>query len=405
MKAAGVIVEYNPFHNGHFHHLSETRKMTAADLIIAVMSGNFLQRGEPAIVSKWSRARMALKSGADIVIELPYAFATQHAEIFASGSVALLDSMKCSAFCFGSESGDIAAFEKTVEYLQKHDQHYNAFVQEFVKKGMSYPSALSKAFQSLDPDGSLVDLSLPNNILGYHYIQAMNKIGSGMKAYTLARKNANYHDEHFSDENIASATSIRKELKKKEGKVEAVHSFITEPTLDELKDYQNTYGILHDWELYWSLLKYKIISSSSEELARIYEMEEGIENRFKNAARSCSSFLEFMETVKTKRYTWTRLQRMALHVLTNTTKEEMNRHHAPEYIRLLGMTETGRQYLNHIKKDLSLPLISKLSSADRDLISLDVKAAEIFSLGAIEPGHQMKLLEQEFKQPPIYLKK
>ncbi|WP_113927405.1 nucleotidyltransferase [Bacillus sp. P14.5] len=404
MKAAGVIVEYNPFHNGHFHHLSETRKMTNADLIIAVMSGNFLQRGEPAIVSKWSRAKMALKSGADIVIELPYAFATQHAEIFASGSVALLDAMKCSAFCFGSESGNIASFENTVEYLHNHDEQYNAFVQEYIKMGMSYPSALSKAFQSLNPDRSLVDLSLPNNILGYHYIHARNAIGSEMKAYTLARKNANYHDEHFSDESIASATSIRKELKKREGNVDAVHSFITESTLAELKDYQDTFGILHDWELYWSLLKYKILSSSSEELAGIYEIEEGIENRFKAAARSCSSFQEFMETVKTKRYTWTRLQRMALHILTNTTKEAMDAHKSPQYIRLLGMTEAGRQYLNTIKKDLGLPLISKLSSADREMISLDIKAAEIFSLGAVDPELQMKLLQQEFKQPPIYLK-
>ncbi|WP_409253597.1 nucleotidyltransferase [Bacillus sp. SCS-153A] len=403
MKAAGVIVEYNPFHNGHFHHLSETRKMTNADLVIAVMSGNFLQRGEPAIVSKWSRTKMALKAGADIVIELPYAFATQHAEVFARGSVALLDAMKCTSFCFGSESGDIAAFEYTVKYLSEHEEQYNAFVQEYIKMGMSYPSALSKAFHSLDTEHSLVDLSMPNNILGYHYIQARNSIGSDMKAYTLGRKNANYHDETFTDETIASATSIRKELRKRQGNVQAVHSFIPESTLDEMIAYQDTYGILHDWEKYFQLLKYRILSSSSEQLSGIYEIEEGIENRFKTAARTSSSFQELMENVKTKRYTWTRLQRMALHILTNTTKKEMNANMSPGYIRLLGMTSSGRQYLNLHKKELGLPMISKLGSADQNEISLDIKASQIYSMAADDPAIQSMLLQQEFKQPPIYL--
>ncbi|RIW36301.1 nucleotidyltransferase [Bacillus salacetis] len=404
MKAAGVIVEYNPFHNGHLHHLTETRKMTNADLIIAVMSGNFLQRGEPAIVSKWSRTKMALNAGADIVVELPYAFATQHAEIFASGAVTLLDALKCSAFCFGSESGDIAAFEETVRYLHRHEEKYNAFVQEYIKLGMSYPSALSKAFQSLDDKQDLVNLSLPNNILGYHYIQARNSIASGMKAYTLGRKNANYHDEGFTDETIASATSIRKELGKKKGNIKSVRSFIPPSTFEELEAYQDTYGVFHDWEHYFPLLKYKILSSSPEQLSGIYEIEEGIENRFKSAAYSSSSFQEFMVTVKTKRYTWTRLQRMALHILTNTTKKEMNKHPSPQYIRLLGMTDTGRDYLNLHKKELSLPLISKLSSADPDDIYLDVKAVDIYALGSKNPDIQRKLIEQEFKQPPVYLK-
>ncbi|WP_456271640.1 nucleotidyltransferase [Bacillus sp. AK031] len=404
MKAAGVIVEYNPFHNGHLHHLTETKKMTNADVIIAVMSGNFLQRGEPAIVSKWSRTKMALSSGADIVIELPYSFATQHADVFASGSVALLDAMRCKSFCFGSESGDIDAFERTVHYLQNNNDIYNSFVHKFVKEGMSYPSALSKAFQSLESAEELVDLSLPNNILGFHYIQSRNALHSEMQPFTLGRKNANYHDEDFSDAVIASATSIRKEIRNKEGNVGTINSFVPASTMRELKEYQNTYGILHDWELYWDYLKYKIISSSGEQLSAIYEIEEGIENRLKSAARSSSSFQEFMETVKTKRYTWTRLQRMALHILTNTSKDEMSTSRKPEYLRLLGMTTNGRQYLNQYKKKLKLPLISKLGAAEFEGISLDIRAAEIYALGARNANQQQRLLQQEFKQPPIYFK-
>jgi predicted nucleotidyltransferase len=403
MKAAGVIVEYNPFHNGHFHHLTETKKMTKADVIIAVMSGNFLQRGEPAIVSKWSRTKMALSSGADIVIELPYSFATQHAEVFASGAVALLDAMRCTSFCFGSESGDIDVFEQTVEYLHNNEEIYNTFVKKFIKEGMSYPSALSKAFQSLETPEELVDLSLPNNILGFHYLQSRNAMQSDMKAFTLGRKNANYHDEDFSDDAIASATSIRKEIRNKEGQVETVNSFVPPATMRELEEYQNTYGILHDWERYWDCLKYKIISSSGEQLSAIYEIEEGIENRLIAAARSSSSFHEFMETVKTKRYTWTRLQRMALHILTNTSKTEMGTGRSPEYIRLLGMTTKGRKYLNQYKKKLSLPLVSKLGAAEYEGISLDIRAAEVYALGVRGAAQQQLLLQQEFKQPPIYL--
>ncbi|WP_325050513.1 nucleotidyltransferase [Falsibacillus albus] len=400
----GVIVEYNPFHNGHLHHLEISKMKTNADAAIAVMSGNFLQRGEPALVSKWSRAKMALRSGVDIVIELPYAFATQKAETFAFGSICLLDAMHCQSYCFGSESGDIGAFTHTIEKLERSEDRMNSLIKENIKEGMSYPSSVSKAIASLGLTGEgHVDLTTPNNILGYHYMKAAREIGTAMKAFTIQRKNADYHDEDFSSATIASATSIRKALFSEGFQQDVIRQYVPESTIEELISYHKEFTIFHQWERYWPLLQYRLISASLDELANIYEIEEGIEHRLKEAAQLASSFQEFMTKVKTKRYTWTRIQRMVLHVLTNTTKEQMISHcHKPSYIRLLGMNEKGRKYLGMVKKELSLPMISKLSSAKQEDIHLDIRASNVYAQGLPEP-YKAKLMKMEYSQPPIQL--
>ncbi|WRP08340.1 nucleotidyltransferase [Rossellomorea aquimaris] len=403
MKATGVIVEYNPFHNGHLHHLRETRIATSADVVVAVMSGHFLQRGEPALVSKWSRTRMALEAGVDVVIELPYCFATQHAEIFSRGAISLLDFIGCESFCFGSEDGDIDTFEKTLVFIEANRERYNTYISGFIQEGMSYPSALAKAFQTLGNGDSVIDLSKPNNILGFHYMEARNQIHSSLKAYTITREAAGYHDQHFSSPSIASATSIRKSIFSSGGD-HRIDSYLPSTSVDQLTQYQLKYGGFHRWENYWAILQYKLLSSSKEELKEIYEVEEGIENRMMECVKTSTSFEEFMTKLKTKRYTWTRLQRMLLHILTNTRKEEMrNRHISPSYIRLLGMNKTGREFLHSKKKEMPLPLISKLSSANQSEIELDVRAAEIFSLGLKNAAARKKLLHQEWSQPPVMI--
>jgi predicted nucleotidyltransferase len=403
MKATGVVVEYNPFHNGHLHHLNETRRASGADLVIACMSGHFLQRGEPALTSKWSRAKMALSAGVDIVIELPYAFATQHAEIFAKGAICLLHEIGCDSFCFGSEDGDLASFEKTVSLIHDNKRTYDTSIKDYVSKGNSYPSSLSKAFKDIKGSEDLIDLSKPNNILGYHYVLARNEFAPDLNAFTITRESAGYHDEHFSSPSIASATSIRKNLFDPNRETEAIHHYVPSSTVSLLEEYRQEFGEYHRWENYWPLLKYKIISSPISQLQGIYEIEEGIENRIMESAKKALSFKEFMTILKTKRYTWTRLQRMCLHILTNTTKEDMNkRHSSPVYIRLLGMNQKGREYLHTCKKSLNVPLVSKLSSANRDDISLDIKASEVYSLG-LPSAQSKKLFLQEWSQPPIMM--
>ncbi|MGA9228356.1 MAG: nucleotidyltransferase [Mesobacillus sp.] len=403
MKAVGVVVEYNPFHNGHLFHLQQAKGQSGAEIAIAAMSGNFLQRGEPALVSKWARTRMALSAGVDIVFELPYRFATQHAEVFADGAVSILSSAGCSTLVFGSESGDLGAFERTILFLEKNNEQFQENIKYYTSKGNSYPKSISLSFQSLSPSETFIDISSPNNILGLHYIQAINKQKSRMLPDTITRKSAGYHDEHFSSATIASATSIRKALFGASGEMDTIKSLVPYTSFEQLSEYKENFGGFQSWENYWPLLKYKLLQSSPAEIRDFYEVEEGLENRLLSTAASSSSFHEFMESIKTKRYTWTRLQRVCLHILTNTKKDEMKKpQNTVNYLRLLGATEKGREYLKLYKKNFTLPVISKLSAYSDPDLDLDIKASRIYALGQNGEG-QEELLREEFSRPPIML--
>jgi len=402
MKTVGVVVEYNPFHHGHAYHIEQAKMATGADIVIAAMSGNFLQRGEPAIVSKWTRTEMALKGGVDLVFELPYSFAVQKADTFAAGAVSLLVAAGCHTICFGSESGNIEDFYHTYHFLEKYKDLYNHEIKQFMGKGYSYPKALSLAFQALEPEENGIDLSLPNNILGFQYVKAAEQSEYPVKMVTIARKSANYHDQHFSSASIASATSIRKALFSNKTDITKIHSYVPIDTYKGLQNYLHNFGAFHDWNMYWPYLKLNLLQLSPTELKEIYEVEEGIENRLLSLAIKCETFPEFMEKLKTKRYTWTRLQRTLTHILTHSTKNEMTETDEVSYLRLLGMTETGRMYLNQLKKVCPIPIISKRSSFTNQQIQTDTKAARIYAMGLPEQYRQ-KAIELEFMQQPIYI--
>ncbi|MCU9595046.1 nucleotidyltransferase [Caldibacillus thermolactis] len=400
MKSCGIVVEYNPFHNGHLYHLHKAKEATKADVVIAVMSGNFLQRGEPALVSKYFRTKMALENGVDIVVELPYAFATQRADIFAKGAIDILNSLRCSYLCFGSESGHIEQFLKTYDLMQEKENEYNQFVKLFMKEGFSYPEATSRAFKNILYENHLLDLSKPNNILGYHYIKAMKDLHSDMEPVTIKRVNSGYHDISLSPSNISSATSIREALFETK-RLEAIKKQVPLESYNLLVHYHEKFHTFVRWENLWPYLKYRILQSEPEELKEIYEIEEGLENRFIRFAKDSITFHEFMEKVKTKRYTWTRLQRACVHLLTNSRKTMMHkRSKRAEYIRLLGFTKKGRAYIRQNKDHFTLPIISKLSQADREIIRLDVKASHIYSF-AFQTEIGQQVINEEFQQPPI----
>lgn len=400
MESCGIVVEYNPFHNGHLHHLQQSKEVTNADVVIAVMSGNFLQRGEPALVSKFVRTKMALKNGVDIVIELPYAFATQKAEDFAKGAVDILASLGCSYICFGSESGNIEQFTKTYTIMQENMTEYNKFVKRYMNEGFSYPEATSRAFKKIAPSSEVVDLSKPNNILGYHYVKAIKDLNLNIQPVTIERIQSGYNDVTLSPSNISSATSIRQTLFKAKD-LETIKKQVPMETYEQLVTYQEEYVSFVQWENLWPFLKYRILQSEPEELKDIYEVEEGLENRYIRFAKESITFHEFMEKVKTKRYTWTRLQRTCVHILTNTKKDIMReRSKRAEYIRLLGFTKKGREYLNQYKEHFTLPLITNLSQADPEKIRLDVKAAHMYSFAYPNEIGQ-KIIKQEYQQPPI----
>ncbi|KAA0548044.1 nucleotidyltransferase [Bacillus sp. BGMRC 2118] len=403
MKTAGVIVEYNPFHNGHLYHLQKTKEITNADVVVAVMSGYFLQRGEPALLSKWARTRMALQSGVDLVVELPYAFSTQKAELFANGAISILEAMNVEEVCFGSESGDITSFSTTLSAMKENKREFDFLVQKYSKKGNSYPKAAALAFHTLHISGETVDLSRPNNILGYHYVKAIADQQACIRPTTITRTGANYHDEHFHSPSIASATSIRKALFSKEGTFQDILNYVPAPTYSTLQDYQNEVGQLHEWEQYFSLLKYKVLTTDLPTLESLYEMEEGLENRIVSSIKEARSYHEFMESLKTKRYTWTRLQRACTHILTHTTKDTIKRVTATpkaSYIRLLGMSQAGRSYLQKNKKEFQLPLLTKLTSKPCDMLQLDIKASMTYGMVLPEPLRS-DWMKREYSTPPI----
>jgi len=402
MKAVGLVVEYNPFHNGHAYHVEQSRYASGADVVIAVMSGPFLQRGEPALVSKWARTEMALAAGVDLVIELPAPFASQNAEIFARGSISILEALGCSSFCFGSEDGAIEPFMNTFHFLKKHQSSYDAALRTHLNSGNSYPKAASLAYQELSSALKVVDLSQPNNILGFEYIKTALHHSFDIIPCTIKRIQADYHETQLGAQPIASATGIRKALAEPGSTVSAIKQYVPETTSLLLNGYLRNYGSLHTWENYWPLLKYRLLAASSAELAEIDEIEEGLEYRLQSMALHSSSFHDFMEKIKTKRYTWTRLQRICVHILTGTYKEHTRKlQESPSYLRILGLNDHGRDYLRQIKKHVSLPLVSRLASFKEDSIIPDIQASTIYTLGLKEP-FQTLLMKREYESPVIF---
>ncbi len=401
MRATGVVVEHNPFHNGHLYHIKESRKNTGADVVIAVMSGNFLQRGEPSLVDKWSRTKMAIQGGVDIVIELPYVFATAQASDFAKGSIALLEAAGCTDFCFGSEQGSIEPFINTYDLITSQQESYQQSINKFMKTGMSYPKALNEAYAHLIKgyDQSFVDLSQPNNILGYHYIEAAYHLKAFIKPVTIQRIVSGYHDDVLPGQSIASATGIRKVIFNDQG-VNDLTPLLPKASLQSIVEWQTNIGSFGSWQQFYPYLRFQIIRTSIEQLASYAEVTEGIEYLLKEAAQKSNTFEHFMELVKSKRYTWTRIQRMLTHIYTGFTWDDLKQASSPTYIRLLGMTEKGQLYLNKHKKNLSLPLVSRVGSVKDSMLSQDIKATDLYTLG-IQSHAFNQPIGRDYRQPPI----
>ncbi|WP_100373310.1 nucleotidyltransferase [Bacillus sp. FJAT-45037] len=401
MKSVGVVVEYNPLHNGHSYHINEAKRQTGADVVIAVMSGYFLQRGEPAFVSKWERTAMALDAGVDLVVELPYIYSTQKAQYFAEGAIEVLSSLQVNYLNFGSEVGDIDPFNKLMSFMNQNQDQWDSLVKSYMETGCSYPKATTQAFHQLAPKDTMLSLTEPNNILGYHYMRAICDLRVSMLATTTKRTVAQYHDESVTPESIASATSIRKSITT-DKTIDSIQHVVPKNTYTQLVKYKQTYGTYHTWNLYFPLLQYEIIRSTPEQLRNIYECEEGLEYRLKDTITQASNFQEWMTKLKTKRYTWTRLQRLATHILTNTQKDEMNQlMKGPlPYIRLLGMNEKGQSYLSQIKKTLPCPLISRFAKASGPMADVDERVSKIYATPLI-PTLGAEILKREFTMTPI----
>ena len=381
MKTAGIIVEYNPLHNGHLHHIKETRRISGCDCLVAVMSGNFMQRGEPAMIDKFTRTKMALLNEVDLVIELPFLLTIQSADIFACASVSLLNYLGVDELYFGSESGDVDELYKLSEII--NSKEYNKLIKVFLKEGNSYPTSSALAVKKIS-NSTLYNK--PNNILGIHYINAVKNLNSEMKIKTIERIKTNYHDEFTEGTEIQSASAIRKLLKVNKD----ITNFVPDSVYELLKDRK-----IIDLEMFYEHLKYKIISSSNKDLEEIFGIKEGLENRIKSI-KDFSSIKDLIEKVISRRYTNSKLKRSFTHILCQTKKEILDPIEIP-YIRILGMNDTGKSYLNSVKKDLTIPLISKVTENIHPYLDTELKVSMIYSLVS-----DRDIFKEEFN-PIIYM--
>lgn len=398
MKACGLIVEYNPFHHGHLYHLREAQKSSQADCMIAVMSGSFLQRGEPAIIDKFHRAKAALASGIDIILELPYAYAVQSSDLFAKGSVHTLHQIGASSICFGSESGNAAHFAAGYKLWQEKQTMYQNILQKQLKQGEAFPEASRKAYLGIgltDPD---MDLTQPNNILGFSYVKTILEANLPIKPLTIERVNSHYHDQTITG-SIASATSIRERLLHESFISPQTAATMPAETREQLWNYKQKAIAWHTWEQYFPFIHYRVMTMTLAELANIQGVDEGLENRLKKTAKAATSFVNWMEAMKTKRYTWTRLQRMFVHILTNTKKTDMRtiiEQDTVPYVRLLGLTKTGQAYLHTVKKEMNVPLITSLGRKMDPLLDVEEKASHAY-YSVVPPEKREKLFKQELQ--------
>jgi predicted nucleotidyltransferase len=381
MKSVGIICEYNPFHNGHLYHLNKVRQMFPDHSIIMVLGGHFLQRGEPSIINKWDKTKIALEYGVDLVVELPFAFATQSADTFAKGAIQLLKSLNVSYLVFGSESNDVEKLTKLAK-IQIDNKEYDNLVKKYLDEGVNYPTALSKALSEIDS----TTVTTPNDILGITYIREIIKEKADIKALTIQRTN-DYHSLEL-DNDIVSATSIRKAL---QDKLE-VKNYVPEMTYEYLQ------SDLHFLDSYYSILKYKILTSLGN-LSNYQTVDEGIENRISKYITTSMSTDELIKNIKTKRYTYNKIRRMLTHIMCNFTKDEAKSMTNISYIRILGFSKLGREYLNQNRKNITLPIITKYEK-NIPMLDLEMRATSVYA-SILDENKKRILIEAEYKNKPI----
>ena len=449
MNITGLIVEYNPFHNGHIYHLQKSLEKTNADASIAVMSGNFIQRGEPALFDKFSRAKAAVKSGVDLVVELPSIYASQSAELFAKGSVALLNSLGCvNSICFGSEEGNIDALYLIASILCLEPQEFKEKLSSYLSEGMLFPTARNKAlfdyinspdfsfgdnFNSIDLSEERLNdiLSSSNNILGIEYIKQLILLKSDIKPFTIGRIHSEYNSEEISG-NINSATAVRKKLHEIISSVYNHHSSDVDSLIDTIKnstDITNSIpeatlnmiesniekGFLPIYPEYFFEALISTIIRDKKNLKSYFDISEGIENKIFKAALVAKDYNELLNLVKSKRYTMTRIKRCLNNILLGITKEDMELAkgiNTIPYVRILAFNSKGREIIREIKKSSEIKIINKFSEVEhfmddknfKFLIENDIKCTDIYNTIYYKKNRPLLKGSMDYFIKPIYVR-
>lgn len=382
----GIIAEYNPFHNGHLYHIEKVKEMFPKSPIILVLGGNFTERGDISILDKWEKTAIAIKYGIDLVVELPFPFSCASADIFAKGAIDILNHLGVTDLVFGSESDDIAGIKRLVE-TQLFNKDFDSLVQVYLRMGYNYPTSLSKALEDITGDC----FKLPNDILGISYVKAIFSNNYKITPHTIKRTN-DYHSKELDKiniRNINSATSIREALldgKDIKNSVPSItYNYLKNKKIPKLDDYFN-------------LLKYKIISSND---LTIYNLvDSGISTKLKKGILNSYSFDELINKVKSKNATYAKISRMLIYILCDYTKEQAREFKGIKYIRLLGFSNKGRDYLNKIKKAIDIPIISKFTREKDKMLEYEYKITKIYSL-VFDKDKSKSLIEAEYKMKPI----
>ena len=384
MKAVGIVVEYNPFTNGHKYHLEKTKELTKADVVVGVMSSFFVQRGEPSIVSKEERVKMALDMGVDLLVELPTIYCVESSDFFCKYSLSILNKLKVNSICFGSETGDTKDFLDKYSETQIVQPHLDFLVSDLMDEGMSYPCAMSKALEIIDSFRA----ETPNDILGLGYYKEIKSNNYPIEIFTYKREN-NYNNDSIQG-NSVSASALRKEIKENRD----ITTFT--PCYENINKADKHY--LDD---YFEFLKYKLLTTSSEELTSIHLVNEGIENLFKKQIIESSNMEEFINKCVSKRYTFARIKRTIVHILLNTKKDFAKEILSKDitYIRILGINKKGQEYLNEIRKDVEVPILSKFRGNAYPVLQFEKQANLVYNIAKSQDIINLEYSKEHYLYP------
>lgn len=384
MRSVGIIAEYNPFHNGHIYQIDKIREQLNPDCIVCVMSGDFVQRGEPALIDKYSRAYSALSNGIDLVIELPAAYAVSSAETFAYGGVSLLEALSCEYVCFGSECGDLCRLSDAADILAHENDSFKELLAEALRKGLSFPAARAAAL----PEYADI-LDKPNNLLGIEYIKAIKRHSYNIKPYTITRAGNGYHDDSISTE-YPSAKGIRCAIAQND--LQSVRFSVPAETFSSL----NNTLILDDFSF---LINYKImeILERKDTFSQYSDISEALSNKIADIFCPNLSVTELIAKMKSRDLTYTRISRALIHILLNIQNTDEN---PPLYARILGFTKKGQDYLSSIKKDCPVPLITKPADY-KEYLQKDIFASGIYNMAVY--NKYKTVITDDYRHPVIRL--
>ena len=386
-----IIGEYNPFHNGHLYHLNKSIEQSEADYTILVMSGNYVQRGDCALIDKWKRAKMAIQNGIDLVIELPVLYSISSAENFAYGSVKLLDSLKIVDFLsFGSECGNLEILYKFANVFTNEPPEYQAILKHELSKGLSFPKARENAALLYLNDIRKYSniLNSPNNTLGIEYLKALKHTHSSIKPLTIKRQSASYNSLDNID-GFASATAIREMILNSD--YDNLFSVVPQSSYEILLESLRSGEFVTGLECFEKEILFILRCLSKEDIRDLPLVSEGLENNIKDAASNCNSLEELIDRIKSKRFTRTRIKRILLYALLGYTKEDLEllNKNTP-YVRILGFNEKGKDLLSMISKsNKKLDVITSVKQYEEkcknkkllDILQKDILSTDIYTLG------------------------